>query len=73
MELIVLNQSNFDRIIRVVVAIILLILYFTLDLGSMLEMASLFAAAALLFNAVSGNCYIYRILGYSSCPLPDTE
>ena len=73
MELIILNHSNFDRLIRVFIALLLLIVYFTLDLGSLLEMASLFAAAGLLFNAFSGNCYIYRMLGYSSCPLPDVE
>ena len=66
MDLIIVNQSALDRRIRVVVAVLLLASYFFLDLSTGVSQASLIVAAILLFNAISGNCYIYRIFGYSS-------
>jgi len=30
-------------------------------------------AGVILFNAASGNCYIYRALGINTCPLPEAQ
>ena len=70
-KLFVTNQSNTERIIRAVIALILIIAgYF---IGSPLFEVGLMLAGGLFFNAVSGNCYIYRMFGFSTCPLPDAE
>tara|TARA_B100002052_G_scaffold269980_1_gene269832 strand:+ start:97 stop:330 length:234 start_codon:yes stop_codon:yes gene_type:complete len=70
-KLFVKNQSNTERIIRGVIALILIITgYFV---GSPVFEAGLMLAGVLIFNAVSGNCYIYRMFGFSTCPLPDAE
>ena len=70
-KLFVTNQSNTERIIRAVIALILIIAgYF---IGSPLFEVGLMLAGVLIFNAVSGNCYIYRMFGFSTCPLPDAE
>jgi len=74
MKILVLNQSDFDRRIRAAVAVILLTFYATTsDQGSTLALSCLMVALVLVFNAVSGNCYIYRTLGINTCPLPDSE
>lgn len=55
-------------------AVILLTFYATTsDQGSALALGCLMVALVLVFNAVSGNCYIYRTLGINTCPLPDSE
>lgn len=71
-KILVTNQSEKDRIIRAVIAVMLIIGGFLVNV-TMLSTAFYATAGALIFNAVSGNCYIYRMLGYSSCPLPKAE
>ena len=72
MELLVTNQSGNERKIRAVVGIALIILAVSLNLSSIITVGFLAAAGALLFNAISGNCYLYRALGYSTCPISDS-
>lgn len=72
MDLIVTNQSANDRKIRAIVGIVLIILAISGDISSMIGVVLLATAGALLFNAISGNCYIYRALGYSTCPISDS-
>jgi hypothetical protein len=72
MDLIIVNQSDLDRRFRGAVAIFLLASNYFLDLSTGVSQAALIVAAILLFNAISGNCYIYRMFGYSSCPIPDS-
>ena len=67
MKLFVKNQSNKERIIRLIIG-----LAFTASLAYELSNSTIIIAitgGTLIFNAVSGNCYIYRILGYSTCPV----
>ncbi|MEZ8009582.1 MAG: DUF2892 domain-containing protein [Candidatus Poseidoniaceae archaeon] len=72
MGLIVTNQSSKERKIRAIVGIVLIILAISVDISSMIGVVLLATAGALLFNAISGNCYIYRVLGYSTCPISDS-
>ncbi len=71
MELFVVNQSNVDRLVRTAIAVVLIIAYFVID--SSLTMVLLAIAGALLFNAVSGNCYVYRTFGINTCALPEND
>jgi len=68
-KLLVTNQSNTDRMIRAVLAIILLVLSYTSGFSSTNGMIALSVSGVLIFNVVSGNCYIYRVLGINTCPV----
>ena len=68
-KLIITNQSNTDRMIRAVVAVILLVVSYTSGFDSTIGMMALAVAGVLVFNVVSGNCYIYRMLGINTCPV----
>jgi fructose-specific phosphotransferase system IIC component len=66
-KLFTVNQSKKERIIRSVIGIILLAISFALT--SPLCYLPLTIGGILLFNALSGVCMIYKMLGYSTCPI----
>jgi hypothetical protein len=74
-QLLITNQSDTDRIIRAVIAVILIGVYFIIpsSVNGSIVTIGLGIAGILLFNAVSGNCYIYRAFSFSTCPLPETK
>ena len=65
------NKSDRERMIRAVIAIIAIVA--TYFVGSPWFEIGAIVGGALLFNAISGNCYIYRMFGFSTCPLPEAE
>jgi len=73
-KIFVTNQSNKDRIIRAVIAALLILAYFVVpsSVNNSIVLIGLGVAGVLVFNAVSGNCYIYRMLGINTCPLPES-
>lgn len=74
-KILVKNQSNTERIIRAVIAVVLILAYLAIpsSVNNSIALVGLGVAGVLLFNAVSGNCYIYRVLGINTCPLPETQ
>ena len=74
-KIFVINQSNKDRIIRAVIAALLILAYFVVpsSVNNSIVLIGLGVAGVLVFNAVSGNCYIYRMLGINTCPLPEVQ
>lgn len=68
-KLMITNQSNTDRMIRAIVAVILLVVSYTSGFDSTIGIMALAVAGVLIFNVVSGNCYIYRVLGINTCPV----
>ena len=67
MKLFIKNQSNKERIIRFIIGLVCIA---TLAYEvSNLTIITAVTGGTLIFNAVSGNCYIYRMLGYSTCPI----
>ena len=74
-KILITNQSNKDRIIRVAVAVVLVLGYLITpsSVNNSVMLIGLSVAGVLLFNAISGNCYIYRALGINTCPLPDVQ
>ncbi len=74
-KIFVTNQSNKDRIIRAVIATLLILAYLAIpsSVNNTIALIGLGVAGVLIFNAISGNCYIYRALGINTCPLPDTQ
>ena len=71
----VTNQSNYDRIIRAGIAVVLILAYLVIpsSVNNSIGFVGLGVAGVLLFNAASGNCYIYRALGINTCPLPEAQ
>jgi len=74
-KILVTNQSNTERIIRAVIAVALILAYIAIpsSVNNSIALVGLGVAGVLLFNAASGNCYIYRVLGINTCPLPETQ
>jgi len=68
-KLLVTNQSNVDRIIRAIVAAVILSNPFKVAYDSTIGIIALSIAGVLIFNVISGNCYIYRVLGINTCPV----
>ena len=67
MNMFKINQSNKERVIRAIIGILLLIPFFMN--ASLLSYVLLVIGGILIFNAVSGVCMIYKMFGYSSCPV----
>ena len=67
---IVLNQSKFDHGIRIVVAALLIIIAYPFEDLIVIDFVFLFMPGVLIFNTLSGNCYIYQALGINTCPVP---
>ena len=74
-KILVTNQSNTERIIRAVIAVLLILAYLSIpsSVNNSIALVGLGVAGVLLFNAASGNCYIYRVLGINTCPLPEAQ
>ena len=74
-KVLVTNQSNKERIIRAVIAVVLILAYLAIpsSVNNTIALIGLGVAGVLLFNAASGNCYIYRMLGINTCPLPEAQ
>ena len=61
------NMGGTDRIIRVIVAIIALTLYFTGTLTGTVGIIALVVAGALLLTSFISFCPLYTILGMNTC------
>ena len=74
-KILVTNQSNIERIIRAAIAVVLILAYLAIpsSVNNSIALVGLGVAGVLLFNAASGNCYIYRVLGINTCPLPEAQ
>ena len=74
-KMLVKNESAKDRIIRAVIAVVLIAFYFAVpsSINATIANIGLVVAGVLLFNAVSGTCMIYRAFGINTCPVKSTE
>ena len=74
-KILVTNQSNNERIFRALIAVVLILAYLAIpsSVNNLITLIGLGVAGVLLFNAASGNCYIYRVLGINTCPLPEAQ
>ena len=68
-KLFAVNQSKKERIIRFMIGAIMCIPVITH--GYSFSYLLLAIGGALIFNALSGICFIYKMLGYSTCPIKD--
>ena len=63
------NMGNTDKIIRILVAIVVTVLYFTGVVSGTLGIVLLAVAGIFVLTSLIGVCPIYTILGIRTCPL----
>jgi len=67
------NMGNLDRIIRVLLAAVAAVLYFTNMLTGTLGIVALVVAVVFLLTSAVGFCPLYRLVGLSTCPTAPSE
>ena len=68
------NMGSADRIIRVIIAALMAVLFFTNVVSGTLGIVLLVLAAILLLTGLTGICPLYLPFGLStSCPSKETE
>ena len=63
------NVGTLDRVIRIVLAIVFSILYFTGTVTGTVGVVLLVLAGVFLLTALLGTCGLYLIFGISTCPM----
>ncbi|MGB4293520.1 MAG: DUF2892 domain-containing protein [Bacteroidales bacterium] len=61
------NTGKLDRIIRLIIALLIGILYFTNVISGTLGIVLLVFAVILLITSITGFCGIYTLLGINTC------
>lgn len=67
------NMGTMDKIIRVIIAVIIAILYFTNLITGLLATILLVLAVVFLLTSMMGFCGLYKIFGFSTCPVKKTK
>jgi len=62
------NMGSSDRVIRLLIAAVLIILYFTGIISGILGIIALVAAGVFLLTSTISFCPLYTIFGMSTCP-----
>lgn len=62
------NESNLDRIIRVVLAVVFFVVAATVADNQVVQIGGIVLGAILLITAAVGFCPLYRLFGFSTCP-----
>lgn len=63
------NIGLADRMIRLIIAAVLLVLYFTGTVSGGLGIAALVVAGTMALTSFISFCPLYTILGFSTCPV----
>jgi len=61
------NQSNKERVIRLIIELLSCIPFFTHGYSHSYVLLAI--GVFLIFNSASGVCMIYKLFGYSTCPI----
>ncbi len=67
------NIGSADRIVRVLIAAVIAILYFTNTITGTLSLALLILGGVFLATSLIGFCPLYAIFGLSTCPAKKTS
>lgn len=63
------NMGTADRIIRVLIAAVIAVLYFTNTIGGTLGLVLLVLAGVFVLTSLISFCPLYKIVGLSTCPV----
>lgn len=61
------NIGGIDKVIRLVMAVVLVVLYFTGTITGTLGIIALVVAAVLLLTSLVNFCPLYAVLGIKTC------
>ncbi len=61
------NVGNTDKLIRLVIALVIAVLYFAGLISGTLAIVLLIVALAMIVTSLLGFCGLYAILGFSTC------
>lgn len=67
------NMGTADRIIRVIIAAIISVLYFTGIIQGTFAIVLLTLASIFVLTSVIGSCPIYSVAGFNTCPAKRTS
>ncbi len=67
------NMGGTDKIIRLVIAVVIAILYFTEVIGGTLGIVLLVVAGIFLLTSLINFCPLYAIFGISTCPVKEKK
>ena len=62
------NMGNTDRIVRILIAILFVALYFTNTVSGTLGIVLLVIAGILTLTSLVNFCPLYKLLGIDTCP-----
>jgi hypothetical protein len=63
------NMSSADRIIRLIISVIMVALYFTNVVGGTIGIILLVVAGVFTLTSLISFCPLYAIFGISTCPV----
>jgi hypothetical protein len=63
------NMGNTDKIIRLLIAVVISVLYFTGTLTGTIGIVALALGAVFIATSVISFCPLYTIIGLSTCPV----
>ncbi len=66
-------MGSTDRIVRLVIAAIVALLYFTETVSGTLGLVLLILAGVFVLTSLVSICPLYSIFGVSTCPMKDTK
>ncbi|HUH74684.1 MAG TPA: DUF2892 domain-containing protein [Chitinophagales bacterium] len=67
------NIGSPDKIIRITIAAIIVVLFFTGTINGTLAIVLLVIAAALVLTSFISFCPLYAMLGINSCPIEENK
>lgn len=67
------NLARWDRVLRVVLAGLLVALWWRGVVTGWAGILAMVLAGGLLLNAAMGRCGLYAAFGFSTCPLPPPQ
>lgn len=62
------NVGNIDRIVRLLLAVVFVVLYFTNTVTGTVGLVLLILAGVFALTAIVSFCPLYAIVGLSTCP-----
>ena len=63
------NVGNIDKVIRIALAIVFAVLYFTGTVTGTLGIILLVLGGVFLLTSLMGTCPLYSMMGISTCPV----
>lgn len=67
------NMGNIDRIIRVLIALAVVALFFTNVISGTVALILGAVAGIFVLTSLVGTCPLYRLFGISSCKMPEQK